>query len=67
MIEVWINGERRSVEAGLTVAQLLEALGVQTAVAVVEKNLAVVSRDAYGTEPVEPGDRIELIRLMGGG
>jgi sulfur carrier protein len=67
LIEIQINGEKRSVDENLTVKALLELLGVPVAAVIVERNKQVVSRDQYGNEPVAPGDQLELIRLMGGG
>jgi sulfur carrier protein len=67
MIEVQINGERREIRDGGSVAALLDALGVPKAVAVVERNGEVVPRSELDREIVTSGDRIEIVRLMGGG
>lgn len=67
MIEVLINGEARAVPAGCTIAALLERLAVRTALVAVERNRAIVPRDAFGTTILVPGDRIEVLRLVGGG
>ena len=67
MIEVWINGEKKAVDAGQSVAQLLDVLGVPNEIVIVEKNARIVHRNRYDEELVEPGDKLELVRLMGGG
>ena len=67
MIEVILNGETRSIETGLTVAQLLEQVGVKAETVVVERNGKLVTRDHFKDEPVTAGDRLELVRIVGGG
>jgi len=66
-IEVQLNGERREIDDGLTVAGLLGGLGVPEAVAIVEINGEVVPKSRYNEEPVAAGDFIEIVRFMGGG
>jgi thiamine biosynthesis protein ThiS len=63
-----VNGEAREIGAGRDVAAVLAALGIGAGPGlIVERNGAVVARDRYGDEPVADGDRLEIIRLMGGG
>lgn len=66
-MEVRVNGERREIEEGATVSALLARLGVPARVAVVERNGAVVPGAAFETEVVRAGDRIEIVRFIGGG
>lgn len=61
-----INGEDREVAAG-TVLALLEELGLNPQVIVVERNLEIVDRATYGETPLAAGDVLELVRLVGGG
>jgi thiamine biosynthesis protein ThiS len=67
LIEVRINGGSRALRPGLDLARLLEELGVSARTVIVEKNGEVIQRERFGQEPVEDGDAIELIQLMGGG
>ena len=67
MIEVVVNGETRRVEAGLTLESLLAALGLPAGRVAVERNRRVVPRGRYAAEPVEAGDRFEVVTLVGGG
>ncbi|MCP4197866.1 MAG: sulfur carrier protein ThiS [Proteobacteria bacterium] len=67
MIDIWVNGEEKSVENNCNVQQVLKGLGVPEHIVIVERNLKIVPRDRYGDEPVEQGDKLELVRLMGGG
>jgi thiamine biosynthesis protein ThiS len=66
-ISVTVNGDPRNVTAGQSVAQLLEALGLQPSLIVVEHNREILDRAAYGTTPVEAGDVLELVHFVGGG
>lgn len=61
-----INGEPREV-AARTVLALLEDLGLPPGRTVVERNTVIVPRDAYENTPLEDGDVLELVRLVGGG
>ena len=67
MIEIDLNGERKSLPEGLAVGDLFCYVGVPSGVAVVEKNGDVVEKERLAEEPVRDGDRIELIRIVGGG
>jgi thiamine biosynthesis protein ThiS len=66
-IEVRLNGEPDEIEEGLNVGELLARLGVPVAVAIVERNGEVVPKSRFGEEIVGAGDRIEIVRFMGGG
>jgi thiamine biosynthesis protein ThiS len=67
VIEVQLNGEPRSFEQAVSVARLLEDVGVAAVTVVVELNGAIVPKDRYQEQVIEDGDRLELIRLVGGG
>ena len=64
-----INGEPHDLPGGLTVAALLERLGVGVGKGrvAVERNGAVVKRAQHETEPVQDGDVIEVVSFVGGG
>jgi sulfur carrier protein len=66
-MEIQVNGENRHWDASVTVADLVEALGICPAMVVVEKNLRIVSRERMAEEMVRDGDSIEIVRLVGGG
>ena len=66
-ITVELNGEARSVPAGLTVASLLEHLELHPGLVVVERNRVILRRDTYGDTPVVQGDTLELVHFVGGG
>lgn len=67
-MEITINGEKKQeFTAPLTVAQLLEQLGINPKSVVVERNLAIVDKHTMHEATVQDGDQIEIIRLVGGG
>jgi len=66
-IEVTINGEPRGLEGPLTVAGLLDLLGLAGGKVAVERNLEIVPRSTYGEVAVADGDRYEIVRFIGGG
>lgn len=67
MIRIVLNGREREVEEGLTLDGLLARLELPAARVAVEKNRKVVSRARFGAEPIEAGDRLEIVTLVGGG
>ncbi len=66
--EVRVNGETRLVPRPLTIATLLRHLGVgcHTQVAV-ERNRQIVPRARHADTPVEAGDQLEIVTIVGGG
>jgi len=66
-ISILINGERREVPAGVNVTRLLAHLGIASARVAIERNLDILSRDRWDSTAVAPGDRYEIVHLVGGG
>jgi thiamine biosynthesis protein ThiS len=66
-MQIRINGERREVADGATVQAVLDELQFKAAGTVVERNGEVVDRAAYGEAALQEGDRLELVRFVGGG
>lgn len=66
-MEIQVNGEKRQWEGPATVLALLAGLGIGSASVAVEKNRRILPREAFATEPLGEGDRLEIIRLVGGG
>ena len=67
MIAVTVNGEARALKPGQTVADLVAALGLAPDGVAVAINLQVVPRSAHRSRALAAGDRIEIIRAVGGG
>ena len=66
-ISVHVNGKDRAIPRGLTVFELLEHLGLNPALVVVELNRDILERNSFGDLPVEEGDVLELVHFVGGG
>jgi thiazole synthase len=62
-----INGEERRFAAPMNVEALLGELGVDPRKVAVERNLEIVPKSAYGSQPVDEGDRLEIVSFIGGG
>jgi sulfur carrier protein len=66
-IEIELNGVRREVAAGLSVAELILELGLRPEIVAVEVNQDLVTRDRRAETKLSAGDRIELVTMVGGG
>jgi thiazole synthase len=66
-MQITLNGESREIKAGMTVADLLQEIGIAPRKVAVERNLEIVSKSTYDTTPVEDGDRFEIVHFIGGG
>jgi thiamine biosynthesis protein ThiS len=64
---VQINGEKREIAGGTSVAKLLEELAIRPGRVVVELNRDVLSRNAHGTTFLKEGDAVEIVHFVGGG
>ncbi len=62
-----INGEPREIAPGLTLAGLVEELGMKAERVAVELNREIVARDRWPTTELHEGDRLEIVHFVGGG
>lgn len=67
-IALTVNGDRRELPAGTTLAGLLEQHGLDPRLVVVEHNRAILrDRDGYAALTLAHGDVLELVHFVGGG
>ena len=66
-VRITLNGEKRRLETALTVAQLLESLGLTGQRVAVEVNREIVPRSRYADAVLKDNDRVEVVRAIGGG
>ena len=66
-MEIIVNGQLRQVAEGTTVAGLLEQSGPAGRAVAVEVNLRLVPRAQHAEHRLAPGDRVEIVTLVGGG
>jgi thiamine biosynthesis protein ThiS len=64
---VVINGEDREVPANLTVAALLQHLGIAAERIAIERNRDILPRAAWPATAVQAKDRFEIVHFVGGG
>jgi sulfur carrier protein len=67
LITIQVNGDKKEVPDGLTLAALLEWLRLPGDRVAVERNLEIVPRNRWGKTAVEVGDRYEVVQFVGGG
>lgn len=66
-ILIRLNGEERHCAAGLSLEELLVALGYRPQLVVVEFNAEILPRRAWADQPVVESDVIEVVTIVGGG
>ena len=66
-MKLWINGEDREVPDLATIAELAAWMRLPPQGTAVELNGVVVRRNEQAASPLKDGDRLEIVRLVGGG
>ena len=64
---IMLNGEPRTVLAGLTIAALVRDIGLNPAKVAVECNRSIVPRSTLGDVMLADGDELEIVHFVGGG
>ena len=62
-----LNGEERRVPERLSVAGLLEQIGLDRRKVAVERNEEIVPRSTYAETRLLEGDKLEIVHFIGGG
>ena len=62
-----VNGDSREVPEGSTVTNLLRLLELPEGRIAVERNREIIPRSLHSQTQLAEGDRIELVRFVGGG
>ena len=66
-MKITVNGKEREVAEGISVEALLAHLGVTREYTAVAVNREVTPKSAYSATRLHEGDRVEIVRPMGGG
>jgi sulfur carrier protein len=66
-MRITVNGKDMDVGSGLSVEGLLAELGVARQYTAVAVNRDITPRSAYASTRLAEGDRVEIVRPMGGG
>jgi len=62
-----INGEARQFEGELTLATVVERLGMSAGRVAIELNGGIIARSAWADTALHDGDRLEVVQFVGGG
>jgi thiamine biosynthesis protein ThiS len=65
-MEIQINGDRHTLES-MTVLELLRSLDLDPARLAVERNRDIVPKGEYDSTHLAEGDKLEIVRFVGGG
>lgn len=66
MIDLTLNGQLRPCSAA-TIEALLQQLQLADNQVAIELNGTIIPREAFSTTPLQQGDRLEIVRFVGGG
>ncbi len=67
ILVILVNGERRQVQDGASVADLVRELELAPEQVAVERNRRLVRQADSGATRLESGDVLEIVTLVGGG
>jgi sulfur carrier protein len=64
---ITVNGKEMDVEPGMSVDGLLALLNIKREYTAVAVNREIAPKSEYGTVKLGEGDKVEIVRPMGGG
>ncbi|MGE0059409.1 MAG: sulfur carrier protein ThiS [Dehalococcoidia bacterium] len=67
VMQIVLNGDDHTLPSEMTLAQLVEHLGIDRRLVALAHNGEVVPRDTYEQVTVHDGDAVEIVRMVGGG
>ena len=66
-MRIHLNGEPRDFDGPMSLATLLQLLGIDGRTVAVEHNRLVVRRAKYGETTIQEGSEVEIVAFIGGG
>ncbi|VAX01691.1 Sulfur carrier protein ThiS [hydrothermal vent metagenome] len=66
-MNIMVNGKTKNVKSNYTAQQLLSDMGFAGKRVAVELNMEIVPRSNYAQTFIADGDKIEIVRAIGGG
>lgn len=66
-VEILINGRPHAISGQVSVASLLDDLDMTARYVAVEVNQELIPRGQHAEHLLRPGDRLEIVTLVGGG
>ncbi len=67
MITLTINGKERALREEMTVARFLAENDIDPRIVAVEHNGVILAREQFAAIVLRQGDRVEIVRMIGGG
>lgn len=64
---MFVNGDEMEYTQGLTVAGLLEKVGINPCLVVVEVDMDIIVRDEFESKKLSSDSKVEIIRMVCGG
>jgi sulfur carrier protein len=66
-MQLTVNGKARETDGPATLLAYLQQIGVDPRIVAVEYNGDIVKRDRFGETLLGEGDKLEIVRMVGGG
>ena len=66
-MHIVLNGEPKEIAAGLSVAELIEALGLPPERLAIEVNRRIIRRADWPSTTLVEDDQVEVVHFVGGG
>jgi sulfur carrier protein len=66
-MRIVLNGQDHELPGPITLAGLVERLGLDERKVAIERNLEIVPRSTYAATTLDEGDRLEIVNFVGGG
>ncbi len=67
MINLQVNGDRKTCDQNMNMPQLLSFLGLNPRLVAVEYNGEILHRQFWDDTTLHDGDRLEIVTIVGGG
>ena len=66
-MHIKLNGKAHALEGQISVAALVETLGLNVTQVAIERNREIVPRSRWGAVMLDDADEIEIVKFIGGG
>jgi sulfur carrier protein len=66
-MKIILNGKDYHLSGAVSITELLKDLDQEPGRVVVELNSVIIQREQYQTASLNNGDKVEIVRLVGGG
>ena len=66
-MDIFLNGEMHKIEDGINIKDFIKQLDLENKRLAVEVNLDIVPRSQFDSYVLSAGDKVEIVRAIGGG